>query len=155
MITPRTALPPILIVEDGLDDAYIVSRLVSKCGCRNPLQFARNAEEAIVRLSKVAPSSDFLPPLAVFTDLEMPGSDGFMLLQWLRTQTVHRIFTAMISTSDFGRDVRKAFDLGCHAYVRKYPSMEQMRQLCAAAEAFAADGTKLPVPGLAPSPAHF
>ncbi len=148
MSSSRTELRPILLVEDDLDDSFILSRLVQRSGARNPLQILRNGEDAVRVLAKVSEGTVFPPPAAILTDLRMPTIDGFALLSWIREQhSLDAVFVAVITISDLRYDVRRAFDLGCNAYVRKYPSVEDCALLFTAAESFAQTRTFTSVPG--------
>lgn len=149
MQTARTEMRPVLLVDDSLDDVYILTRQLKKAGFRNPIQVARDGEEAMLLLGKVQPESDFAPPAAIFTDLNMPGCDGFALLEWLRGMTWHSsVLTVVVSTSDAPRDVSRAFNCGCHAYTVKYPDIATCEAFHAAMDALAA-GLQLPeLPGL-------
>jgi CheY-like chemotaxis protein len=134
-------LPPILLIDDSADDLYIVTRLLQNSGIRNPIELARDGDEAIRFLSKGKASEDFRSPLAVFTDIAMPRRDGFAVLEWLsgvvELKTVLRV---VISIFDDATSVRRAQAQGCHVYYRKYPTAAQCHELCSVAEAFARDG---------------
>lgn len=149
MSSPRTELRPILLVEDDLDDSFILSRLVQRSGARNPLQILQNGEDALRVLAKVSEGTVFQPPAAILTDLRMPKIDGFSLISWIREQhSLDNVFVAVVTLSDLRYDVRRAFDLGCNAYIRKYPSAQDCALLLAAAESFAKTGMSTSVPGL-------
>ncbi len=150
MTVPRTELRPILIVDDNLDDTFILCRLVQKSGARNPLQFATDGEDAVRLLGKTSADGDFKRPVAILTDLRMAGRDGFWLLEWIQQQPAFRnSLIAVITTSDQPADIRRAFDLGCAAYLRKYPTVDDCRALVDAANMFAAGQFPERLPGLA------
>lgn len=130
---------PVLLVEDDLDDSFILSQLLRRAGATNPLQIARDGDEAIHLLSKAGSSPDFPLPLAVFTDLDMPGCDGFELLFWMsQRRGFEQVFRAVVSISDGERDIRRCLALGAHVFVNKYPTADQFAALLSAGEAMRA-----------------
>lgn len=149
MTTARTALRPVLLVDDSIDDVFILTRQLQKAGLRHPVQVARDGDEAMRLLAKVKVGSEFPPTAAIITDLNMPGCDGFMVLKWLQVKPwAGSVLTVVASTSDAPRDVKRAYRCGCHAYVVKYPSVAACEVFRAAIEALA-DGLPLPeLPGL-------
>lgn len=140
-----------MLVDDSVDDVFLLTRSLQRAGVRNPVQIARDGDEAIRLLAKARAATAFEPPIAILTDLNMPKRDGFFLLEWLKHQpTFAHVLTVVVSTSDHPEDVRRAFARGCHGYVRKYPTVEECAGIFAAAEAMA-NGLPAPVlPGLAP-----
>lgn len=146
---PRTALRPIVVVDDSLDDVFFISRAIQKAGIRNPVQIARDVPEAIAVLEKARPGSNFAVPILICTDLRMPGQDGFELLRWIgRAPNLQRVLTAVVSTSSLPKDIERAYQCGCHAYLPKHPSPAHLGLLLAAAENFS-DGLPIgDLPGL-------
>ncbi len=54
------------------------------------------------------------------TDLDMPGVDGFELLEWLRREPgLQRLPVVVLSSSSDLKDVRRAVDLGASGYFEK------------------------------------
>ena len=72
-------LTDIIIVEDEPDVAYILKRAIESSGDFQ-VRLSGSAEEFVAELLRQ-------PPDIVFTDLMMPGIDGFELLR--RTQVIH------------------------------------------------------------------
>lgn len=141
-----------MLVDDSIDDVFILSRLLQRAGVRNPLQIARDGDEAMRILSRVVKAQeDFVAPLAVFTDLNMPGTDGFGVLAFMAGHApLDHVLRVVVTSSDLADDVRRAFRAGCHAYVRKHPSVEMCAAFYDAACALSR-GEPLPVlPGLLP-----
>jgi CheY-like chemotaxis protein len=144
MVDTRTSLAPLVMVDDSVDDTFILSRLLRKAAIRHPIQISLSAEDAMRTLGRVKAGSDFPPPIAILTDLHMPGCDGFEFLRWVRAMPqLDRVFTVAVSTSELSRDVQRAYAAGCHAYLRKYPTAEQLVEIITAAHTFQLG---LPVP---------
>src|SRR3989442_15963748 len=85
----KTSGYTILLVEDDSNDVLLMQRAFRKANLTNPLQVARDGQEAIEYLSHEANFADvtrYPPPILVILDLKMPRKDGFETLEWLRQQ---------------------------------------------------------------------
>ena len=79
--------PTILVVEDDLDDQFILTRGFKKIGVSTPIHVMGNGLEAIAYMmgeGKFANRTDFAYPTFIMTDLKMPGADGFAVLEFLK-----------------------------------------------------------------------
>jgi CheY-like chemotaxis protein len=77
----------VLLCEDDPDDVLLTQIAFEKARLANPLQIARDGEEAIAYLNgdgRFAERARFPLPILVLLDLKMPKLDGFHVLQWLR-----------------------------------------------------------------------
>lgn len=113
----------ILLVEDNPDDAALLRRAFIKARVLNPLHVANGGEEAINYLSgigKYANREEFPFPGLVLLDLNMPGVDGFDVLQWIRQEPdLNRLRVVVLSASDNMRDVSRAYKLGANSFLIK------------------------------------
>ena len=93
-------------------------------------------------------------PLFVFLDLNMPGIDGFAVLDWMRRQaSLRRLPTVVLSMSTAERDVGRAFELGATAYLEKFPPVAELKTVYQLANAmFSVEELEEKLwPGLRPS----
>jgi CheY-like chemotaxis protein len=77
----------ILVVEDNDNDAILMQDAFRRAGVQNPIKILVNARQAIDYLAGVGPYADrdlFPMPSIIFTDLNLPLSDGLDLVQWIR-----------------------------------------------------------------------
>lgn len=92
-----------------------------------------NGEEAVLYLRGKGQFSDrskYPLPNVVLTDLNMPGMDGFELLQWLRRNPQYSIIPAIVySSSHLEQDVCKAYSLGANSYIAKPTSIHDMVEI--------------------------
>jgi len=102
----------VLLVEDDLDDVFLVRTALAKAGLRFGLEVVSDGLEAVEYLRGAGGYGDrkkFPFPRAILLDLRMPRMDGFGFLQWLRKEKkfggLPVVVVAAIS------DVR---DVGCH-----------------------------------------
>jgi CheY-like chemotaxis protein len=125
--------PVILLVEDRDDDVLLVRRAFQKADIANPLQIARDGEQAIAYLSGVGQFSDrsvFPLPGLILLDLKLPGMDGFEVLQWLRRQPgIAGTAVVVLTSSEQLRDVNRAYALGANSFLVKPLEFESHIQL--------------------------
>jgi CheY-like chemotaxis protein len=122
----------ILIAEDIEDDAVLLERAFNLIGLSNPVKVLADGAEVIEYLrggGRYADRAVFPFPRVLFTDLKMPHVDGFELLRWLRKHPEHAVVpTIVFSSSGEPADVRRAYELGAHAYLVKPCSMEDLQK---------------------------
>jgi CheY-like chemotaxis protein len=114
----------VLLVEDDLNDIFLVKRAFKRAQILNPLQVVTDGEKAIEYLLGRGVYSDRtlhpLPKLIVM-DIKMPGKSGFEVLEWLKRskQPLRKIPIVIVSSSDDPNDVNRAYELGANAYMVK------------------------------------
>src|ERR1041385_4027104 len=111
----------VLLVEDDLNDIFLVKRAFKMAHLENPLQVVTDGEEAIHYLSGDGKYEDRdshpLPKLIVM-DIKMPRASGFDVLEWIKHDPVlRRIPVIIVSSSDRSQDVDRAYELGANAYM--------------------------------------
>lgn len=111
MVSPR----PILLIEDNLDDERLTIRALQRNQLTNPIQVARDGEEAIVALETSHPL-----PIMVLLDLKLPKIDGLEVLRYIRTQERIQLLPVIVFTSSGEeRDIVESYRLGANSYVQK------------------------------------
>ena len=115
--------PLILLVEDDLNDVFFFQRAVKKAGADHAIQVARDGQEAVAYLSgegQFADRKKYRLPCLVVLDLNMPGKNGFEVLEWLRkTPPFDTLPVAVLTSSQAEKDRQRACDLGAKAYYVK------------------------------------
>ena len=97
-------------------------------------ELLRSLQRALEGPPEKSPSS--LPDL-VLLDLNMPGLNGFQVLEWLRGRTpFDRIPVIVVSGSDQPVDINRALALGAVRYLVKPHKMTDMVQLVRGIEKF-------------------
>ncbi len=77
------------LAEDDENDVWFLQRAFQEAGVDNPLQVARNGQEAISYLAGEGDFADrgrFPLPYLLILDLKMPLKTGLDVLAWLRGQ---------------------------------------------------------------------
>jgi CheY-like chemotaxis protein len=124
---------PILVAEDNDDEALLLEHALKAVGISNPVMIVSSGEHVIAYLKgqrQFANRAAFPVPGVLITDLNMPGLNGFELLEWLRDHPQFAIIpTLVFSNSSEPRDIRRAYELGANAYLVKPRTMEQLEAM--------------------------
>ena len=130
------------IVDDNPEDLDIFAGLIRKAGISNSVWRFEHGEDAIMRLSDLVGENQTQMeslPLIVFLDLRTPDFGGLEILHWIRAHDAFaRVTVVVCSGSEDPQDWQRVTAEGAQAFVPKFPSPEELRQLIACAEKFAA-----------------
>ena len=105
----------VLLVEDA--DVHVEFTRIA-FGEGDQLAIARDGEEAVAFLD----GRPERPPRLILLDLKLPGMSGFDVLEAIRrhaSEHVRRTPVVILTTSRAPADVRRAYDLGANAFLRK------------------------------------
>ena len=112
------AIRPILLVEDRTVDVDLTRRAFDRRKLLNPIQVARNGEEALAFIDRWEAGEPV--PICILLDLRMPKVSGLEVLRQLKS---HPKFSAIpvivLTTSREDRDIAEAYKLGCNSYIVK------------------------------------
>jgi two-component system response regulator len=107
-----------LIVEDNPDDVALLRRAFAKAAVDAEYAVARDGEAAITVLEDAAARGS--RPKVVLLDLKLPRRSGFEVLEWIRSHTsLRRVPVVILTSSDTGSDLVRAYDLGANSYLVK------------------------------------
>src|SRR4051812_17675555 len=117
----------ILIAEDSEEDSEILRRAFRKTGCNVPLLFVRDGQQAMDYLSGDGEYADRTAhplPRLLLLDLKMPRVDGFDVLGWLQKHPKLKLIpVTVLTSSNFDKDVDRAYGLGANSYLVKPSSL--------------------------------
>ena len=105
----------ILVVEDSVDDSFLLTRQLARANLENQIRVIGDGQDAL----------DFLldcldVPQAVFLDLNLPTLNGLEVLRRLRQEVRYRIVPVIVMTGSLNpRDVDECTKLGVSAYLPK------------------------------------
>ncbi|WP_291430719.1 response regulator [Deinococcus sp.] len=107
---------PVLVVEDSDEDYQATLWAMQKLARTDLLERCTDGDDALERLSdRTRPC-----PKLVLLDLNMPGTDGREVLEFIRSSPYLRFLPVVIlSTSASERDVNDCYELGASAYLLK------------------------------------
>ena len=114
----------VLLVEDDLNDIFLVKRAFKMAQVKNPLQVVTDGQEAILYLKaegKYADRNTYPLPKLIVMDIKMPRKSGFEVLEWVKGngRPTRRIPIVIVSSSDNPSDINRAYELGANAYMVK------------------------------------
>ncbi|PQA58163.1 MULTISPECIES: response regulator [Siphonobacter] len=124
----------VLYVEDNPDDVDIFKRVVGKIEQPPSYKVLNTGIEAVdyVLRRGTYQNKETSTPKMLLLDLNLPGNNGFEVLQQIRSHNQGRTLPIVVySTSDNPKDMREAFDLGANAYLIKpggYREVSEMLQ---------------------------
>ena len=149
----------ILLVEDDPNDVLLIQRAFQKAGLRNALKVVRDGEQAIDYLSGHDPYANrerFPVPFMVLLDLRMPGTDGFAVLEWVRSDpALNRMLVVVLTSSNLQADIDKAYELGANSYLVKPVEFSEMVNMVQRFEIYWTEINRIPtapVPSIPVSP---
>jgi len=142
----------ILIAEDSDDYALLLERTFRDIGLTNPVRILADGAEVLAYLKgegKYADRVEFPFPSVLFTDLKMPRSSGFDILEWMQKHPECGVIPRIVlSSSDSQQDVARAYELGAHAYFMKPGLLVELQAILRLTRAFWASCLKPPTPGV-------
>ena len=115
---------PILLVEDNPMDIDLTKRAFERRNLINPLNIARDGEEALGWISKWDMGEP--RPVIILLDLKLPKIDGLEVLRQLKLHPVYRMIpVAVLTSSDEDRDIVTAYQFGVNSYIVKPVDFEK------------------------------
>src|SRR4051812_17821715 len=123
----------ILVVEDTEEDIELLRIVLRKTQIKNPIQVARDGQEAIDYLcgnGKFADRQTYPFPGVMFLDLKLPKLDGLEVLKWLKEHEQCKIMPVMVLTSSsLPSDVNSAYQLGANCYMVKPGGLDDLKSM--------------------------
>lgn len=115
----------ILYVEDNQDAVTFFNRIVNKLGDYH----FKTSEDGASAIKLLEEEKDFEPEM-ILLDINLPGMNGFELLQHVRTKTTYKhIPVIMFTSSDDDNDIKKSYEFGANAYLIKPDSLNSLKEV--------------------------
>lgn len=122
MSAEKSALKPILLVEDNEDDVELILHAFRRTNLANEVVVARDGQQALDflhRRGEYASRPDINPGL-VLLDLKLPKVDGLAVLKDIKaTKSLKRLPVVVFTSSREEKDQLESYDFGVNAYVVK------------------------------------
>ena len=112
----------ILVVEDDPGHARLIEKNLKRAKISNAITTVSNGQQALDYLfSKGEYAEQVRPsPLLVLLDLNMPGIDGYQVLERMKAdEGTKHIPVVILTTTDDAREVSRCYELGCNVYITK------------------------------------
>ena len=132
---PTGSIRPILLVEDRAIDIDLTRRAFARRQLLNPLQIARDGEEAIAFFDRWEAAEPL--PICILLDLRMPKMNGLEVLRQLKSHPkFSTIPVVVLTTSSEDCDVEEAYKLGCNSYIVKPVDFDKFVDVAAKIEVY-------------------
>jgi CheY-like chemotaxis protein len=120
-------IPPLLLVDDEEDDAFLFRLAAQEAGISRPILTAHSGEAALDLLA-----AEGVSPALIVLDIKMPGIDGLEVLRRLRADPAHKeLPVVMLSGSDLESDREESMRLGCKLFLMKPDSLKGYAEVAA------------------------
>ncbi|GAB6146952.1 response regulator [Desulfocicer niacini] len=139
----RNSHQPILLVEDNPLDIDLTRRAFKKQNLTNPLDIARDGEEAISWLSRWEAGEPL--PLIILLDLKLPKIGGLEVLRKYKEQPgIRNIPIVVLTSSSLDADITTAYEYGANSYIVKPVDFEKFVEVATEIEMYWLGTTLLP-----------
>ena len=123
-------LKNILLAEDSPDDVFLLRSAFKKSGFKDPIYVVPNGEEVLHYLKgegHYADRQQYPIPHLLLLDLNMPRMNGFDVLSWIRARQEWMCLPVIVLTTSFyGPEIKRAYDLGANSFITKPPDFSQL-----------------------------
>ena len=137
----------ILQIEDDPNDVFFFKRAMNKAGVANPIQVARDGQEAIDYLKGAGQFADrgkFPFPCLVLLDLKLPYVMGLDVLKWIRQQPGLTLVVLLLTASGEEPDIAAAYRLGANGFLVKPSEASKLEDMVRAIRDFWLTHNSLP-----------
>ncbi len=126
---------PILLVEDRATDLDLTKRAFKKQRLLNPIQVARDGEEALGYIDRWEEGEPL--PVFILLDLRLPKVSGLEVLRRLKRHSKFaHIPVIILTTSAEDQDIQEAYRLGCNSYIVKPVEFNKFMEVASKIEVY-------------------
>ena len=116
-------------------DVDLTKRAFARHKLTNPIEVARDGEEALSYLSRWEAGDPL--PVVILLDLKLPKVDGLGVLRQIKAHPQFRTIPVVIlTTSAEDHDIQTAYDLGVNSYIVKPVDFEKFLEVAAHIELY-------------------
>lgn len=141
-------LPEILLVEDNPGDVRLTMEATKENRVCNNINVVNDGVEAMSFLRQTGKYSDAPRPDIIMLDLNLPGKSGREVLAEIKADdSLRNIPVIILTTSEAGEDILKAYSLSANCYVTKPIDFEKFINVVKYIQDFWLSIVKLPSEG--------
>ena len=134
---------PILLVEDNPLDIDLTLRAFKKQGLLNPVQVARDGEEAVSWIARWEAGEPL--PMIILMDLKLPKIGGLEVLRRFKKQPkIKRVPIVVLTSSGQDNDITTAYEHGANSYIVKPVDFDKFVYVASEIELYWLGTTVLP-----------
>src|SRR5690554_3307805 len=119
----RSAINPILVVEDSPEDYEVLTRAFRKAEILLPLKVCPDGEDLMHYLHCDGPYTDddaCIRPGFILMDLNLPGASGLQLIERIKSDPAFVTIPLIVfTTSRSEKDVEETYRAGANSFVPK------------------------------------
>jgi len=131
----NNAISPILLVEDRAIDVDLTRRALARRLLVNPLQVARDGEEALAHIGRWEAGEQ--RPVFILLDLKLPKVSGLEVLRRVKSHPKFSTIPVIVLTSSAeDRDIEEAYQLGCNSYIVKPIAFNKFEEVASHIEVY-------------------
>lgn len=123
-------LKNILLADDSPDDVFLIKSAFKKNGFSDSIYVVSNGEDVLRYLKGEGAFADrqrYPVPHLLLLDLNMPRLNGFDVLTWIRGRQEWMCLPVIVLTTSFyGPEIKRAYDLGANSFITKPPDFGQL-----------------------------
>lgn len=119
---------PILLIEDNPMDEDLTRRAFIRRKVINPLEVARDGEEALEYLKRWEAGAPL--PVVILLDINLPKVNGLEVLsRYKASPTAFKVPIIVLTSSAEDRDIQTAYQLGANSYIVKPVDFEKFLEV--------------------------
>jgi CheY-like chemotaxis protein len=109
----------ILLIEDDEGHATLIQLNLQDAGVMNPVVYISDGRAALHYVQQLR-EAELLQSLLILLDLNLPGVDGFHILEQLKSdQKTQKIPIVILTSTDDPLEINRCYELGCNIFLRK------------------------------------
>jgi CheY-like chemotaxis protein len=127
----------ILLVEDNEGDILLTQEALQDAKLANKMLMARDGDEALDILYRRNGFEDAERPDLIFLDLNLPGTDGYEVLEIIKNEPTLKAIPVVVLTSSHAEDDRlTTYEMHANCFVSKPLSAKSFMEVVRQLEAF-------------------
>lgn len=143
----------VLLVEDSPPDARLAREALMQGTVAKRITIVTDGAQAIDYVRRRGSFVGARRPDIVLLDLNLPKRDGLEVLEEIKSDSDLRCITVIVlTTSEFPKDVRMAYELSANCYIVKPPELEKFFSVMRGIEEFWMSLASLPTLSSDPLP---